>query len=74
MTVGGAIGRQEARRGWLESCSRSDEARNVSGWATDRTSGDIEKRVQLGDLGDVGSGYTFKDKLGDPVPNSYLEV
>ena len=72
--VGGAIRRQEARRGWLESCSRSDEAMNVGSWAADRTGGDIGKGVQLGDLGDVGSGYTFKDELGDPVPNSYLEV
>ena len=47
---------------------------NVGGWAADRTGGAIRKGVQLGDLRDIGSGYTFKDELGDPVPNSYLEV
>ena len=74
MTVGGAIGGQEARRGWLESCSRSNEAMNVGSWATDRTGGDMGKGVQLRDLRDVGSDYTFKDDLGNLVPNSYLKV
>ena len=47
---------------------------NVSSWAADRTGGDIRKGVQLRDLRDVGSDYTFKDELGILVPNSYLKV